>query len=68
MVDVVPGTQNKAVRDVVDGREYFTPIVSAPGVPSGGDATAAKQDDMIVLMTSMVSLLEDIKTNTTPAP
>ncbi|WP_315132818.1 hypothetical protein [Achromobacter marplatensis] len=36
MVDVVPGTKNKAIREVVDGLEYFTPIVSTEG--GGGGA------------------------------
>lgn len=69
MVDLVPGTANRAKREVVDGKEVFTPIVetTSSNTPSGG-ATEAKQDAIIALLTSAVSLLEDIKTNTTPAP
>ncbi len=69
MVDLVPGTANRAKREVIDGKEVFTPIVEVAGsnTPSGG-ATEAKQDAIIALLTSAVSLLEDIKTNTTPAP
>lgn len=36
MVDLVPGTANKAVREVIDGREVFTPIVQADGGGGGG--------------------------------
>ena len=37
MVDLVPGTANKAVREVIDGKEVFTPIVQAGG-GSGGSS------------------------------
>lgn len=38
MVDLVPGTANRAKREVIDGREVFTPIVdtSGGGGSSGG--------------------------------
>nr|WP_321328492.1 hypothetical protein [Alcaligenes faecalis] len=69
MVDLVPGTANRAVREVVDGKEVFTPIVqTAAGPAPTGVATEAKQDDIIALLTQAVGLLEDIKTNTAPTP
>lgn len=68
MVDLVPGTANRAVREVVDGKEVFTPIVQASAGGGSGAATEAKQDDIISLLTTAVSLLQDIKTNTTPTP
>lgn len=69
MVDLVPGTANRAVREVVDGKEVYTPIVqAAAGAGPAGAATEAKQDDIIALLTQAVGLLEDIKTNTTPTP
>lgn len=109
MVDLVPGTANKAVREVIDGREVFTPIVSASGgggslevevtnfpgtQPVSGpltnaqlvaitgtaaqtavttDPAAAGQTMLAVMrgilaeMQAQTALLEDIKTNTTPA-
>lgn len=67
MADLVPGTANKAVREVIDGKEVFTPIVQAIGSAPTGAATEDKQDQIIALLTTAVGLLEDIKTNTTPA-
>ncbi|MCP1679420.1 hypothetical protein [Kerstersia gyiorum] len=39
MVDLVPGTANRAVREVIDGKEVFTPIVQTDG---GGGSGASE--------------------------
>lgn len=36
MVDLVPGTANRAKREVIDGKEVYTPIVDTSGSGSGG--------------------------------
>src|SRR5690606_35807124 len=45
MVDVVPGTKNLAHREVIDGKEYFTPIVSADGGGGPGEAVEVTNFD-----------------------
>lgn len=36
MVDVIPGTKNRALREVIDGKEVFTPLVRATGPALSG--------------------------------
>ena len=77
MVDTVPGTQNEAIRSVADGKETFVPKVSMEGGGSSTDAAwnGSDADASLVAIgkaiyaqnTQIISLLQDIKTNTTPA-
>lgn len=39
MVDLVPGTANRAVREVIDGKEVYTPIVQTGGDGASGGLT-----------------------------
>ncbi len=78
MVDVVPGTKNKAIREVVDGLEYFTPVVSTDAPPAGNDvatdpAAAGATDNSLLRgilseLQAQTVLLQTIATNTTPTP
>ncbi len=78
MVDLVPGTANRAVREVIDGKEVFTPIVSTSG--GSGDPvqvevsnwpalmTAQQGADILAELQAQTALLQTIATNTTPTP
>ena len=78
MVDLVPGTANKAVREVIDGKEVFTPIVSTDGGGGGAPAevevtnfpalmTAQQGADILAELQAQTALLQTIADNTTPA-
>ncbi|NYT76643.1 hypothetical protein H0A71_06535 [Alcaligenaceae bacterium] len=57
MVDVIPGTNNRAIREVIDGLERFTPIISF------GGASLEKQEQIEALLGQSVSLLTLIGLN-----
>jgi len=78
MVDTVPGTKNRAMREVIEGKEYFTPIVSTDTAPAGNDvatdpAAVGLTDNSLLRgilaeLQAQTALLETIATNTTPTP